>query len=91
MKKSELIDAVAERSGQSKAAVTAVLDALADVTAGALKEGQALTLPGLSKFEVRERGARTVRNPQTGATMEKPATRVVTVKPVKSIKDAVAA
>ena len=89
MKKSDLIDALAGATGQSKAAVGAVLDALPDAILGGLGAG-AVTLPGIAKIEARHRAARTVRNPATGASMQSPATTVASIKPVKPFKDAVA-
>ncbi|PKQ08401.1 MAG: DNA-binding protein, partial [Alphaproteobacteria bacterium HGW-Alphaproteobacteria-10] len=58
MKKSELIEALEGASGQSKASVTAVLDALPGVLVAALREHKALTVPGVGKFEAKVRGAR---------------------------------
>jgi DNA-binding protein HU-beta len=89
MKKSELVDALANASGQTKAAVGAVLDALPGVVMKGLKAG-AVTLPGIAKIDAKRRAARTVRNPATGASMKSPATTVASLKPVKSFKDAVA-
>ena len=90
MKKSELIDALAAASGQSKAAAEAVLDALPGAILAGLNSGAAVTLPGIAKIDARHRAARMVRNPATGASMESPATTVAAIKPVKPFKDAVA-
>jgi len=89
MKKSDLVDALASASGQTKAAVGAVLDALPGVVLKGLGAG-AVTLPGVAKIDARRRAARTVRNPATGASMNSPATTVASIKPVKPFKDAVA-
>ena len=66
MKKDELVTALAEASGETKASVSAVLGAIAGVAEGALKGGRAVTLPGVGKLEAVERPEREVRNPQTG-------------------------
>lgn len=66
MKKDELVTALAEASGETKASVNAVLGALVGVTETALKDGKAVSLPGLGKFEAADKPAREVRNPQTG-------------------------
>ena len=66
MKKDELVTALAEASGESKASVTAVLGALAGVAESAVKDGKSVTLPGIGKLDAAERAAREVRNPQTG-------------------------
>ncbi|HUS95237.1 MAG TPA: HU family DNA-binding protein [Hyphomicrobiaceae bacterium] len=89
MKKSELVDALADASGQSKSGVEAVLDALPGVLLSGLS-GDAVTLPGVAKFDARHRDARTVRNPATGASMVSPATTVASIKVVKPFKEAVA-
>jgi DNA-binding protein HU-beta len=90
MKKSELVDALEAASGQSKAAINAVLDALPGVVLAGLKSHGAVTLPGVAKIEAKKREARTMRNPATGAEIQKPATTVAGFKPVKGLKDAVA-
>ncbi len=90
MKKSELIDALESASGQSKAACTAVVDALPAVVLAGLKAHGAVTLPGLTKIEAKRREARTMRNPATGAAIDKPAAMVATLKPAKPLKDGVA-
>ena len=89
MKKSELIDALAGASGQSKASVDAVLEALPGVLLAGMA-GDAVTLPGVAKFAARHRAERNVRNPATGAAMVSPATTVAAIKSVKPFKDAVA-
>jgi DNA-binding protein HU-beta len=90
MKKSELIDALAGATGQTKADVGAVVDALPGVVLAGLGAGSAVTLPGIAKIDARHRAARTVRNPATGASMQSPATTVASIKPVKPFKDAIA-
>lgn len=90
MKKAELIDAISAKSGQGKKDVAAVLDALAEVAAESLKSGVELSIPGLARFEVKEKGPRMVRNPRTGETKEVGASRGVAVKAAKGLKDAVA-
>lgn len=89
MKKAELVEALEAASGQSKASVAAVLDALPGVIVSALKEHGALTLPGLTKIEAKTKPARTMRNPATGAAVEKPASVAPQFKPVKALKDQV--
>ena len=89
MKKSELIDALAEASGESKSSVDAVLESLPGVLLAGLA-GDGVTLPGVVKMSARHRAERNVRNPATGASMVSPATTVASIKPVKPIKEAVA-
>ncbi|TQE99319.1 MAG: HU family DNA-binding protein, partial [Spiribacter salinus] len=64
MNKSELIDAVADSAGLSKADATKAVDAFASTVSGALKKGDQVTLVGFGTFTVRERAARTGRNPR---------------------------
>ena len=89
MKKNELIKALEEASGQSKAACEAVIDALPDVLLSGLKNGSSITLPGFAKVDAKKRDAREMRNPATGGTVNKPAQMVPAIKPTKPFKDAI--
>jgi DNA-binding protein HU-beta len=89
MNKTELINRVAEASELSKKDATKAVDAVFYTIQEALKKGEPVQLIGFGNFEVRERSARTGRNPQTGQTIEIPATRVPAFKPGKKLKDAV--
>jgi DNA-binding protein HU-beta len=91
MKKAELVDALAGASGQSKAAVAAVIDALGGVVLAGLRSHGTVTVPGVAKIDVKKKAARTVRNPATGAAVQKPASVAAAFKPVKSLKDEVGA
>lgn len=90
MNKRELAENVAEDTGlqmsQSEAAVGAVLDAIASTLAA----GDGVTLAGFGTFEVRERAARTGRNPQTGEALEIAATVAPAFKPAAALKRQVA-
>ena len=66
MNKSELIDAVAESTGLSKADSTRALDSVLGAITDSLKKGDQVSLVGFGSFLVRKRSARTGRNPQTG-------------------------
>ncbi|QIC67356.1 HU family DNA-binding protein [Acinetobacter schindleri] len=90
MNKSELIDAIAEKGGLSKADAGKALDATIASVTEALKSGDTVTLVGFGTFCVKERAARTGRNPQTGATLEIKASKVPSFKAGKGLKDAVA-
>ena len=89
MNKSELIDAVADSAGLSKADATKAVDAFASTVTGALKKGDQVTLVGFGTFTVRERAARTGRNPRTGASINIPASKVPGFKAGKALKDSV--
>ena len=89
MNKSELIDAIAASADIPKAAAGRALDATVDAITNALKEGDQVVLVGFGTFAVKERAARTGRNPQTGQPIEIPAAKIPTFKPGKALKDAV--
>jgi len=87
--KSELIDAVAESADISKVAASRAVDALVDSITKALRNNDQVTLVGFGTFSVRQREARSGRNPQTGATIEIKAAKIPTFKAGKGLKDAV--
>ena len=89
MNKSELIDAIADNSGLSKADSGRALDAVISSVSGALKDNDQVTIVGFGTFLVRQRSARTGRNPQTGAEIQIAAANVPAFKPGKALKDAV--
>lgn len=87
--KSQLIDTIAESANLSKASAGRALDALLDAISDTLKDGDQVALLGFGTFSVRSRSARTGRNPQTGAEISIPATKVPGFKAGKALKDAV--
>ena len=89
MNKNDIIDHVAETTGLSKADATRAVDAFTGTVSNALKSGDNVALVGFGTFEVRSRSARTGRNPQTGGTIEIPASKAPAFKPGKALKDAV--
>ena len=89
MNKAELVNAVAEKSGQTAAAVSSVLGAFEDVVTSTVAGGDKVQIPGFLSFERAERAARTGRNPATGAEIQIAAATVPKVKIGKSFKDAV--
>lgn len=89
MNKSELIDAIAASADISKAAAGRALDAVTDSIIEALKKDDQVSLVGFGTFLVKERAARTGRNPQTGAPIDIPAAKIPSFKAGKALKDAV--
>ncbi|HBL35831.1 MAG TPA: DNA-binding protein [Firmicutes bacterium] len=89
MTKTELIDQVAEKSSLTKKDSGKAVDAIFSVMTEALSKGDKVQLVGFGSFEVKERSARTGRNPQTGATIEIKARKVPVFKPGKALKEAV--
>lgn len=89
MNKSELIDAIAATADIPKAAAGRALDAMVDSVADALKKGDQVVLVGFGTFSVKERAARTGRNPQTGQPIQIAAAKIPSFKAGKALKDAV--
>ncbi|MBW4656985.1 MAG: HU family DNA-binding protein [Kaiparowitsia implicata GSE-PSE-MK54-09C] len=90
MTKNELIAAVAEGTGKTKADVGAILASLAEIATKVLKEGGDVTLGGIGKLSAAKRDARQARNPSTGAMIDVPAKTVVKFKVAKDLADTVA-
>ena len=89
MNKAELVEAVAEAADLSKASATRAVDAMLDSITNTLKNGDQVSLVGFGTFQVRDRAARTGRNPQTGAAIDIAAAKVPSFKAGKALKDAV--
>jgi DNA-binding protein HU-beta len=87
--KSELIDAIAEAAGLSKAQAGKALDATVEAVTAALKAGDEVTLVGFGSFYVADREARTGRNPRTGEEIKIEASKQPKFRAGKSLKDAV--
>lgn len=89
MNKTELTETVAELSDLTKADAARAVDAVIETITNALKEGEQVTIVGFGTFQVRERGARTGRNPKTGEAIEIGASKMPAFKAGKALKDAV--
>ena len=89
LNKSQLIDKIAEDADISKAAAGRALDSFINAVTGALSEDDSVALVGFGTFSVRERTARTGRNPQTGESIPIAAATIPTFKAGKALKDAV--
>ncbi|MEA4814764.1 DNA-binding protein HU [bioreactor metagenome] len=89
MNKSELIRATAEKAGMSMKDTESVLSAAEEVVVKALSEAEKVQVVGFGSFELKERAARTGRNPKTKEAIEIPAFRTVAFKAGKALKDAV--
>lgn len=89
MNKAELIDMIAESADISKAAATRALDTVFNGITEALKKGEQVTLVGFGTFQVRDRAARTGRNPKTGEAIQIAASKNPAFKAGKALKDAV--
>lgn len=80
MNKSELISAIAQKSGLSKVDAKKALDATLDAITGEVKSGGKVVLVGFGTFSVSERSARKGINPRTKATIEIPAKKAAKFK-----------
>ena len=89
MNKNELVAAVADKTGLTKGQASDAVDAALDAITGTLSGGGEVRLLGFGNFVVAQRKATTARNPQTGATINVPASKAPKFKPGKALKDAV--
>jgi DNA-binding protein HU-beta len=80
MNKSDLISAMADKAGITKAQAGEALDGFMGATTDALKKGEKLILVGFGTFSVNQRAARTGRNPRTGMEIQIAAKNVVKFK-----------
>ncbi len=90
MNKTELIAAIAEKAGLTKKDAERALNATIDAITESLAKGDKVQIAGLGSFEVKNREARTGRNPQTGETIQIAASKLPAFKAAKALKDAVA-
>lgn len=89
MNKSELVENISAGAGLSKADAQRALDATIESITNALKKGDTVSLIGFGTFSVKERAARTGRNPSTGETIQIKASKTPSFKAGKGFKDAI--
>ncbi|WP_221569258.1 MULTISPECIES: HU family DNA-binding protein [Bacillaceae] len=89
MNKNDLVNNIAEKEGLTKKDVESVVNSLLTEITDALKEGDKVQFVGFGTFETRERSSRTGRNPQTGETIEIPASTVPAFRAGNKLKEAV--
>lgn len=89
MNKQDLVNVIASEANIAKAAAERALDVVTENISKALSRGEQVMLIGFGTFDVAQRAARAGRNPQTGATIQIPAAKVVRFKPGKALKDQV--
>lgn len=87
--KSQLLNALADKTGLSKKQVTMFMDTLASMAYSQVKSSGEFTVPGMGKLVKKHRAARVGRNPSTGATINIPAKTVVKFRVAKAAKDAI--
>ncbi len=86
MNRKELIDALAVKTGSTKADADRNITALIEIVSSTLKKGDNVALVGFGTFEVRKRAARTGRNPKTGAELKIKASKVPAFKAGATLK-----
>lgn len=86
MNKAELIEQIANETEMTKKKATVVVEAVLEAIKDNLGKGNKVLLTGFGTFEVRERAARKGRNPQTGAEIKIPASKIPAFKPGKALK-----
>lgn len=89
MIKNDLIDAIASKTGAKKSAVADMLNAFQEVIKETTAKGEEVAMTGFGSFKVRSRAARTGRNPQTGEPLKISASKVISFRAGKGLKDAI--
>ena len=89
MNKAQLVEKIAADAEISKAAAARALDAFTGAVSTSLKDGNSVALVGFGTFSVKDRAARTGRNPQTGQEIQIAAAKIPSFKAGKGLKDAV--
>lgn len=89
MTKSEVLNAVAEKTGKSRKEVSELIDALVNLAYDEAKKSGEFTIPGLGKLLKKHREARMGRNPATGEQIKIPAKTVVKFRVAKAAKDSI--
>ena len=89
MTKNDMISEIASRTGQTKVATKAIVDAFIDVVTDAVANDEEVSILGFGRFYVAERAGRTGRNPQTGEEIEIPASKSPRFKAGKIFREAV--
>ena len=89
MKKKELIDAISKKSGLAKNESETALNAVFSCISDLLANGDSIVLPGVLSLSVKERAARTGRNPSTGQPINIAASKIVSFKTGSKLKEAI--
>ena len=89
MNKNAIVDAVHNSLGTTKTQAEQAVDTVIDSIVSSLKKGDEVSIAGLGIFSVKQRAARTARNPRTGESIQVAAMRVPKFRPAKALKEAV--
>ena len=86
MNKAELIDALTEKLGTDRRQATAAVEHIVDTIVRAVHKGESVTITGFGVFEQRRRAARVARNPRTGETVSRPASKTARFRVGEGLK-----
>jgi len=89
MNKQALVELIHGKIGGTKVQAEEVVESIIDAIVTTLKKGEEVSVAGLGIFSVKDRAARTARNPKTGEAVKVAATRVPKFRAAKALKDAV--
>lgn len=89
MTKADIVEKIAKRTGKSKREAEELTKLLFDLLKGALAGGEDVRVSGFGFFDVKEKAARTGRNPQTGEEITIEGRKVLGFRPAKALKDAI--
>ena len=89
MNKQAIVDVVHEKLGGTKVAAEEVVDTVISSIVNTLKKGDEVSIAGLGIFSVKQRAARTARNPKTGESIQVQAMKVPKFRAAKALKEAV--
>ena len=89
MKKKELIEAISQRAGMTKTDSEKALSAVISCITELLSKDDSIVLPGFGSLSVKNRAARTGRNPATGQPLQIPASKIVSFKAGSKLKEAI--
>jgi len=89
MNKQAIVEAVNQTIGGTKASAERAVDTMVNSIIDSLKKGEEVSIAGLGIFSVKDRAARTARNPRSGEAIQVPAMRVPKFRAAKALKDAV--
>lgn len=89
MNKTELTAAIAKKTGMTQKQAATVMEAFISSVSDALAQGEKVQLIGFGSFEVRDRAARSARNPRTGEELKVDASKAPVFKAGKALKDQV--
>lgn len=89
MNKQSIVEAVQAKLGSTKVSAEEAVDVMINTIIDSLKKGEEVSIAGLGIFAVKQRAARTARNPRTGELVKVAAMNVPKFRPAKAFKEAV--